>query len=246
MRKILLGSLIIAVAAVAVSLGRWQLRRLAQREASNRVFLAARALTPIRLPDDIRPGLIIDSGRRIVARGHFEPSHQILLRDRVQDDAPGLQVVTLFETDSTGPALWVLRGFVRSPDAVTPPDSIPSPQAGDVSLDGEALAIPVTGDSGRPLAREGITTWQRLDQQALRGLGPPALPVYLLLRGDSSGPGQLPTVAAPAISNGPHLSYAIQWFGIAAAVLTFGVVVIWRGENRGTKSDDVRHRQRAP
>jgi cytochrome oxidase assembly protein ShyY1 len=33
----------------------------------------------------------------------------------------------------------------------------------------------------------------------------------------------------PTLDDGPHLSYAIQWFAIAAAIAAFGVIVMRRG-----------------
>ena len=61
----------------------------------------------------------IDSGRRIEARGHFDTAGEVVIRGRVQDDAPGVQIVTPFILDGDAGVLWVMRGFVRSPDAVT-------------------------------------------------------------------------------------------------------------------------------
>jgi surfeit locus 1 family protein len=216
------------VAATAVALGRWQLRRLHARRASNSILLSARAKPPLQLPADLLRGTPVDSGRRVAARGHFDPAHQIIVRGRVQDDAPGVQIVTPFVLDSDAGVLWVLRGFVRSPDAVTPPDSVPQPVLGDVIVSGLALAVPLTADSGQPLVHNGSTTWKRLDRAMLARRQPRSLPVYLLLAGDSAGPGRLALVAPSVLDDGPHLSYAIQWFGIALAVLSFGAVMLWR------------------
>ena len=226
-RKAALVVAVVAVAAVAAALGRWQLRRLHARRASNAILLAARAKAPLQIPDDLRRGNPIDSGRRIEARGHFDTG-DVVIRGRVQDDAPGVQIVTPFVLDNDAGVLWVMRGFVRSPDAVTPPERVPRPVAGDTVVSGLALAVPITTDSGQPLRHNGTTTWKRLDRATLARRRPGSLPVYLLLAGDSRGPGRLAVVAPPALNDGPHLSYAIQWFGIGLAVLTFGAIMLWR------------------
>ncbi|HEY3933391.1 MAG TPA: SURF1 family protein [Gemmatimonadales bacterium] len=218
----------IGAAAVAISLGRWQLRRLAGRKASNAVFVAAQAKPPLDIPRDLLPGAVIDSGRRIAAHGVFDPSRQLLLRSRVQNDAPGLEVATPLILDNSAGVLWVIRGFVASPDAVTPPDSIPLPAAGEVTVTGLAFATPITADSGQPLRHNGVNTWERLDRAVVRERATGSLDVYLLLAGDASGPGRLATTPPPVLSNGPHLSYAIQWFGIALAVLLFPMIILWR------------------
>lgn len=226
-RRVLFVAALLTVAVAASGLGRWQLRRLSARRASNAVLLAARDRPPLELAGTAKSGTPIDSGRRVVARGSFETQDQIVLRGRVQNDGPGLQVVTPFELDGGG-VLWVVRGFVASPDAVTPPDQIPAPIPGSVTINGLALATPVTSDGGAPLKHNGVTTWKRLDRGTLARLRPGSLPVYLLLAGDPTGPGRLVTVPPPTLGDGPHLSYAIQWFGIALAVLTFGVIVLWQ------------------
>jgi surfeit locus 1 family protein len=224
---------VLLVAVSAVGLGRWQLRRLHDRRASNAALSAAGQLPPLALPAGLPGSGTIDSGRRIVATGHFEPADQLILRGHVQDDAPGVQIVTPFVFDTGSAVLWVLRGFVRSPDAVTPPDTIRAPDTGAVTIEGLAYAIPVTKDSGAPLLHHGVTTWKRLDRAVVTARRPGSLAVYLILAGDSAGAGRLATVAPPQLSDGPHLSYALQWFGIALAVLTFGGVVLWR-DGRGS------------
>jgi surfeit locus 1 family protein len=231
-RRVIFVVAILGVATVMVSLGRWQLRRLHQRRATNAVLAAATALAPLVLPADLARSRSIDSGRRIVTRGHFDLADQMLLRGRVQNDGPGLQVITPFVLDSTAITLWVLRGFVPSPDAVTPPDTILAPATGTVEIRGTAFAIPVTSDSGAPLAHLGTMTWQRLDRDVVTRRRPGSLAVYLLLAGDSAGAGRLAIVAPTPLNDGPHLSYAIQWFGMALAVLTFAVIVLWR-DGRG-------------
>lgn len=219
---------VLVIAAGAAALGRWQLRRLQARRASNAVLRSARAQPPVELAAAVLRGTAIDSGRRAVARGHFDTTAQVVIRGRVQDDAPGVQIVTPFVLDSGAGVLWVLRGFVRSPDAVTPPDPVAPPAPGEVVIRGLALAVPVTGDSGQPLVHQGATSWKRLDRAALERRRAGSLPVYLLLAGDSGGTGRLAVVAPPELSDGPHLSYAIQWFGIGLAALTFGAIMLWR------------------
>jgi surfeit locus 1 family protein len=237
-RRVIFVVAVLSVAVAAIGLGRWQLRRLRERRASNSILIDARQRPPIELTSGGGPETPIDSGRRVVAHGTFQPRDEIVLRGRVQNDGPGLQVVTPFVLDSGG-VLWVVRGFIASPDAVTPPDTIPPPIAGRVTINGLALAVPVTRDSGALLQHNGHTSWQRLDRATLSRLRAGSLPVYLLLAGDSTGPGQLATIPPPELTDGPHLSYAIQWFGIALAVLTFGVIVLWRGGRAPTRHPEV-------
>ncbi len=222
--------LVVVLAAVAVRLGIWQLHRLSERRARNAVELAARDLPPVDLgmATPSETGL---AGRRAVAIGHFDPSGELLLRNRAFRDAPGVYVATPFEVEGSGTTLWVLRGFATAPDAVRP-GPIPPPASGTVTIHGVLAKIPVTGNRGQPLAA-GDSTWQRLDSTVALEHRPEAFTVFLFLEGGLSGPGRLDSVEPPALGEGPHLSYAIQWFGIATAILTFGIVFVRKRDGRG-------------
>ena len=224
-RRTLLLILTVAAAAGAVALSAWQMRRLHARRAANAAVLAGRDLPPLDLGEALRTGTSID-GRRVTARGQFTASREVLLRGRVQSETPGLQVASPFAL-TTGQWIWVLRGFVPSPDAFTPPDSTPAAPADTVLIEGVIFPFPVTADSGAPRLIGRDTTWQRLDREAMVARLPGAPPFVLHRTGDTIH-GGLPPVPLPAMDDGPHLSYAIQWLGIAAAILTFGYLMVWR------------------
>lgn len=231
LRRIGLLLLIVGLAAVAVRLGFWQLDRLAVRRADNQATEAARALPPLDLGRDL-PGERTIVGRAAVARGAFLGEGELRLRNRAHREAPGVHVVTPFRIAQTGAVVWVLRGFAHAADGVTPA-AIPAPLAGEVTIRGVLAAFPVTGNRGRPAITAGDTTWQRLDSATIAARLPSGLPAFLYLAGDESGPGRLPAVPPPALDEGPHLSYAIQWFGIATAILAFGWLVVRKRAGRG-------------
>lgn len=212
----------------AMLLGRWQLGRLNTRRAANQALLAARDLSPLDL-SIARPEASAVVGRRVVARGSFDPAQQVLLRGRVHRAAPGLHVVTAFRIEGTSSIIWVLRGFVSAADGATPPDTVPPPTPGMVAVSGIAFAIPVTDDFGQPLQHNLGPTYRRLDRSVLAARSSNMIDAYLMLDGDRTGPGRLPIVEPPTLDNGPHLYYAIQWFGIALAVAAFAIIVIRRG-----------------
>jgi len=226
-RRTLLAITVLLAAGGAVRLAFWQLSRLRERQATNALFLAGRALPPLDLGQALRDGTPLE-GRMALAHGRFDPAGNLLLRGRVNNKAPGLEVMTPFVLDSGAGQLWVLRGFVRSPDATTPPAEVPLPTAGSVTITGVLLAIPETTDSGQPLTRSGQLTYRRLDRGVATTTLAGAPAAYLLLESDSTGPGGLVGVKPPTLDEGPHFSYVVQWICIAIAILAFGVIALRR------------------
>lgn len=220
-------ALVAVLALGAIRLGVWQLNRLSERRADNATLSAARDLAPIDLADPA----IADStlvGRRVTAAGHFDDTHTMLLRNRAFRDAPGLYVLTPFVVAGGENPVWVLRGFVNAADGVRPRLPLPAFAPGTVTIDGLGLENPETDNAGQPLGIGTDTTWQRPDARLLAERLPGSLPVLVLLVSPDTVLGGLPTIETPDLSDGPHLSYAVQWFAIATAILTFGWLFVRR------------------
>jgi cytochrome oxidase assembly protein ShyY1 len=115
---------------------------------------------------------------------------------------------------SSGDVL-VLRGFEK-PDLDGSLRS-PSPPTSVVTVDGYAMVI----ERLDPIARQDL---ERLRDDVR------ALPIVVQLK--SSVPGDDPSLAPiplPELSDGPHLSYAVQWF-LFATIAVVGYVVLLRRE----------------
>ena len=219
------------VAAVFVRLGLWQLGRLEERRAVNRVAAAARAKPPRELVVGADRSAGELNERWVQATGQFDHAHEVVLRGQAFQGTPGVLVVTPLMLAAGDSAVLVLRGFVPSADAVRAEiDSLREP--GQVRVRG--LATSIASGGGQPLEHGGHTTWARLDLEALRARLPyPVLPVLLRQSPDSGLPALPRRLPPPELSEGPHLSYAIQWFAFAVMTLAFGVLVV---RKRGTMS----------
>jgi len=224
-RRVLIGCLVL-VAAVCVRLGFWQVGRLEERRAANRAALAAREAPVVTLDGGAAADVAGLANRRVEVTGRYDHDHEIMLRGQSLQGVPGVVVVTPLRFRGSDNAVLVSRGFVPAPDAVSA-EVASLREPGEVRVAGIALPLP-SGD-GKPLERGGRTTWGALDRQALAARLPyPILPLYIRQSPDSSLPNFPRRLPLPALDDGPHLSYAVQWFFFAGMALVFAGVVVAR------------------
>ena len=221
------------VAAACVGLGLWQLDRLRERRRENGLAAAALAQSEVAFK------AMSDAAawRRVRVTGEYE-QHDIVLRGQAHREQPGVTVVTPLRIEGGEARVLVLRGFVPSPDANSVRlDSLREP--GTVTVHGVALPLAAREDSGAPLTRSGRTTWRGLDRTALEArLGYRLPDVYVAQLPDSALPRSPRRLDLPPLSDGPHLSYAIQWFAFATIAVVGGAALAGRHreDQRGPSS----------
>lgn len=210
------------VAVVCARLGLWQLDRLHDRRASNAVAQAARAAPIVLLDGRFEDSNVVN--RRVRARGRYDHTHDVVLRGQVYRGVPGVEIVSplVFEND-TSRAVLVNRGFVPAPDAVTlDPTAWKEPGTREV----EGIALPVDTANGRPLRRGSLTTWARLERGALEAQLPYRVYPFYVRQAPDSSAGAFPRrLDPPALNDGPHLNYAIQWFAFAGMAIVFAGIM---------------------
>lgn len=216
---------VVVVAAIVamVNLGFWQLRRLDERRAFNDA-VAARIDAPAVALDELVPpnaGVGDDElraveWRPVEASGRYLPDEEFLVVNRSQGGRAGDNVVTPLLLDD-GRVLLVTRGFVPLDDEWSPAPT------GDVTIEGRLRRSQTRRTGALSDAGEGeLTEAQRIDIPRLTAQLPgDVVPMYVELTGsDPAAAGELPEpVVPPSLDEGPHLSYAVQWFlfsGLAA------------------------------
>jgi surfeit locus 1 family protein len=225
--RLLLLVLSLLSAMLFVRLGIWQLSRLHERRTGNRLAAEARSGPVLDLN---RSGSLPPSRvhHRVLARGHYDRAHEVVLRGHVYRELPGVEIVTPLRIEGSDSAVLVNRGFFPSPDATfADTDSLEEP--GTILVRGVALEIPLSPDSGGVRLSNGRETWRRLDLSALRGRTPyPLLDVYILQSPDSGLPRYPVRLEPQPFTDGPHLSYAVQWFAFAAIAVGGGLIFALR------------------
>lgn len=229
----LIGSLLVLiVAATCVRLGFWQLHRLGERRARNALAatrLAAPAATLERADDDTA-GLTF---RQAVARGSFDSEHSIVWAGRSFQGDPGVYLLTPLLLPGGG-ALLVNRGWLPSPDAATV-ELAPYRVTGALEVRG--ILVPFPLPRGAP---ETVTqrVRYRLDRQVAARLLPYSLEPLLLQLTPSTGDRTLPRpLPPPELDDGPHLSYAVQWFSFAVIGIVGWIALLLRGGRAGAEAD---------
>lgn len=220
-RSILVAGFLL-VAAVCGRLGVWQVSRLRERRAANALAIEARSAPAIQFQGR---GLDRSSiNRRVIVRGRYDHAHDIVLRGREYRGVPGVEIVSPLLPQVGDTVILIDRGFLPAPDAVTTdPRTVQEP--GQVQVDGIALALDSSG--GAPLRRGDVVTWARLDRRAIGKVLPyPIAPVYIRQTPDSASAGFPRRLEAPSLDDGPHLSYAIQWFAFSIIALVFAGIML--------------------
>jgi len=230
------------IALTCVSLGIWQIARLHQKQQYNAAVRAGLAATPQPLRRLVAQGADPDilRYRRATATGTYDVSREIVLYGRSRDEQAGSHILTplVFED---GTAVIVDRGWVPL-DVNEPGDDRTAPPPGTVQVDGvlfrSEAGLPGAVDTVAPPVAE----FAKIDLERIQAQLPYRVaPVYLLLRQQSPPQSSLPIPAAlPELSEGPHLSYAIQWFTFAAiAVIGFVILALREGRERADAEDDL-------
>jgi surfeit locus 1 family protein len=233
----LIGTMVaLAVAALCVRLGFWQLSRLEQRISRNQA--QARRMSeppiPLELLGTDTTGLIY---RRVVVAGLFDHDRTIVLSGRALRGVPGVHVLTPVLTGQGQPAVLMNRGWMPSMDAATVNyDSLRSPAR--TRATGLLLPFPGNGRPASAATANGNSAFRRVwfspDAASLRRqFTYPLYDFQVQALPDPEAPAYPVRLPPPTFDRGPHLGYAIQWFSFAAiALVGWMILMIRKGEVR--------------
>jgi cytochrome oxidase assembly protein ShyY1 len=201
-----------------VRLGLWQLDRLEEKKARNDV-IAERADAP---PVDALTVVGGDEAeyRHVVAEGSYDDDGTVTIRNRSLQGTVGRHVVTPLVL-ADGSWLYVNRGWIALEG------DVPDAPAGDVEVEGLLRATEERGSIGpRDPAEGALRELNRVDLERLQQqVDVEVQPHWLQL---TSSTQESPILLDPlARDEGPHLSYAIQWF-LFTAVVGIGYPVLLR------------------
>ncbi|MDB5876078.1 MAG: hypothetical protein JWQ07_5520 [Ramlibacter sp.] len=229
---------VLAMIVTMALLCNWQVNRLHEKRERNDQ-ITARAAEPVAEISSIigvgeRDGSDAVRFRRARAAGHYLTDEEVIAGSPSLDGAPGSWVLTPLRTDD-GATVVVNRGWIPNGGGLEAvPEAYRAP-SGPVSIVGLVQPSQTEGNFGPSdpgvkdepsLGRLARIDVGRLDDQVPGDL----LPVYLELQSQdpavAAGDPSLPV--APALDEGPHLSYAFQWAAFIVGTLVFYPLILRR------------------
>jgi surfeit locus 1 family protein len=231
--------LTIAVAiafAILVGLGTWQVQRLHWKEGLLARIAAlqaapARPLEPVL--ERIAQGGDADFTRVLATCAHIETAPFLELYG-VRDGQAGVRLISACEVNAGGyRSILIDRGFVPDTVAARPP-VVAGPQA-------EPIAVPPFVGVLRKADRGNLFSpantpqaWYTRDIPAMAAALKASAPAPLFLMAETSTNPEfkaLTPVPVPVDIPNNHFSYALTWYGLAAALLGVYAAMLFRRRN---------------
>lgn len=207
---------------LTLSLGNWQSNRADTKRALQARYDAAVREAPIHVGSGLldRDSVLY---RKLEVEGVFDDAHTILLDNRVLNGVAGYHVLTPLRIDGGPLAILVNRGWVatgRSREQVPAP---PTP-AGRVRLEGMAVDPHTRYVELAPTTPQG-RVWQNLDFARYAAASGLELQPVLLLQTSSLPDGLQRSWPRPDTGVDTHVSYAFQWYSLAATLTVLWLIM---------------------
>ena len=219
-----------ALASLFVRLGFWQLDRLAWRRALNAEVAQHITAPPVPIESLPRDSAAMRY-RRVQVAGTFDFANEIVITQRIRGGSPGVNLLTPLRIPGRDSAYLVNRGWVYSPDGK---DVDHAKWREPDSATVVAFALPAPSTIANAVGVVSPKIMRSLDFDAIqKGLPYPVARVQLVQLGDTSPAGDIPPrLQPPAPSEGPHKSYAVQWFSFATIAIFGAGIFAYNDRNR--------------
>ncbi|MEV0270959.1 SURF1 family protein [Hamadaea sp. NPDC050747] len=229
----------LALAAIMVFLGRWQLDRYELRSGVNDRIAAGESGEPVAVasilprPDGdagtVGPRTPDDAAwRRVSVTGVYDSARELLVRNRTGEGQTGFEVVTpLVQADGT--AVLIDRGWIpANPKGPTVAPEVPAAPTGTVTVTGRVH--PSESGGTDTVTVDGKTQIRRIATGPIaRYLNQYAVyDAYLLAVDGTPGVTAVP-VAVPTQNTWQNAAYVVQWWLFAGLTLV-GFVYLLRKE----------------
>ncbi len=207
-------------AVACVFLSNWQFSR--RQEAVNRNELIAANYDQKAVPLDSLAKIDSfdskDEWRPVTIEGSFIPEKSVLVRNRPLNGQPGFLLVIPFLTDQ-GRIVAVDSGWLPTGSKQDSPDDIPLPDSSHRTLHGRVRAAEPSLDREAPAGQIGTVNIDLLLEK--QSFDQPVYRKLYIRASEGLNAGQVfpKVLSKPELTEGNHLSYALQW--ILFALMAF-------------------------
>ncbi len=235
-------ALMLALAAIMVGLGFWQLHRYHERSSANARIDAAVAAAPVPVGQvlTVRQPPPAAAWTRVQVTGEYDPAHEIVARERTVNNQVGFEIVDPLRLPG-GTAVLVDRGWLAASvtrGAVALPAVPPAP-TGRVTVTGLVHLPESRADV--PTESDGRLTVRRISPARIApDLPYPVLGGYLTV--DTQQPSTDPAFVAIPIDHqdsGMNAGYVAQWWAFALIALGGFAWVAHRGAHPMVSDDEL-------
>lgn len=226
----LLGLLALLVAALTVSLGRWQADRAEQKEARQRLQ-DERSRQPVLTLDAHSTDAAALQARQVRAEGEFDEARTVLVDNKVHGGRPGYHVVAPLRIAGSASYVLVNQGWIAQGRTRSELPDVPR-AAGRVTIEGratiaakEVFELRAETVSFRPGERTVLQNL--LLERFAQASGLTLLPI-VVLQTDGPPGGLVREWPLPADGVDKHRMYSMQWYSFAALAIVLYLVYLVR------------------
>lgn len=220
----------LVAAAVGVSLGQWQTRRAAEKEAIEAKLVERESAAPLRV--NAGSGNVDEiEFRQVQAVGQFVSGWTVFIDNRPHKGEAGFYVLTPMRLTGSDMHVLVARGWARrdvTDRAKVPAVAVPE---GDVEVAG--IARRRTGhvlQLGSPVPVRPGAIVQNLEIAELAQAANIKMLPFVIEQTTELPDGLVRDWPRPSTGVEKHRGYAFQWYALAATALLFFVVTGFRRE----------------
>ncbi len=223
-RWILSHLFVLTMVLVMLGLGFWQLERRGERQRSNDEIAAAAEQPAAEIEAFLDGTEAIVEHRRAIVRGHYLDDSSFLVANRSFQAQAGSWLATPVELDD-GRVVVVARGWVPRL-WVTGDDPRVVETPADVELVGRIFESVGGGREGT--GTDALAEVSRMDLSIVEeAIGRDVADIWIQIELQVPEVLDLPIpVPPPPLGEGPHLSYAFQWFFFSSGgIVVYGLIV---------------------
>ena len=208
----------VAFAVACVALGQWQFARRAEAQAAIALLNANFDRTPASVANVIRSYDNTDRKLKwtpVTMSGHYIVDKTVYARNRISDAGIGFEQLVPF-VDDNGGILGVDRGWVAANEDYSAPANPPSVPQGDLTVVARLMPSEQTID-GRSAPEGQVATINAPELAVITTFDSPDFYTgwYSRLATESVSATTGIPWERPVLDEGPHLSYALQWYVFA-------------------------------